>query len=158
MGRLSLVIALMPPIGLALLMLGLLLPDNSLKTIGSAILFTVAIYIVIVIVVPLFLLAVGLAYRGAYAWRRSWEENKYMLAALAAQVFVGYVSIVMQSLSNLGFWERLGLWLLNSVLLLNLAGECYKHAATTDSDAEIVAAIAGCFMYALYVINLLEKL
>ncbi|MEM2591134.1 MAG: hypothetical protein QXI60_00955 [Thermofilaceae archaeon] len=146
------------PVGLAMLLLSALLESHVLKLIGYGLLFAALIYVAIFILAPLVVLAFGLAYRGGArrAVRRAWEQNRYMLLALGVQCVTAYFSILLHVFTNLDFWLLIGLYLLNTFLLVNLAGECYNYTAM-NGDAGIAVIMLGNLMYGLYVATLLEE-
>jgi len=159
MGKLASIIALLAPLAIALLLLGIYLKIDAMKLLAYAIFFVMFICIMFFIALPLFILSLGLAYRRVrWIARKNWEESKYMLIALLCQVIVAWVSIFVQNASWMEFWHMIGLFILNSALLLNLFGECYTYTAIADSDAGIGAFLLGATAYGVYVINLLEKL
>lgn len=160
MSKVTISVSLLIPLGLLLLLLGFLLENEALKIASYAALFTAGLLISIFILIPLLILAVGLAYRGELrrVVKKNWEESKYMLISLGVQSATAYLSILIQTFMKLDFWALMGLFLLNSFLLLNLAGESYNYTATSDNDAGIAVAILGCLIYGVYVVTLLEKL
>ena len=166
MGRLTKIVAWLPLIGILLIGLGCMpeILGDALsyvaKILGFAIIFMAILYVVIFILIPLFILAIGLVYRKQLRGiaKKAWEESKYMLIALGVQSVVAYLSILIQSFVKLGFWPLIGLFFLNSILLLNLAGECYAYTAVSDSDAGIAVFVLGSMMYGVYVYNLLSTL
>ena len=159
MGRLATIVGLLAPLAAILLALGIIFRNEAMKILAYAIFFVMFICIVFFIVLPLFILSLGLAYRRVkLIARKSWEESKYMLIALLCQVAAAFFSIFVQNAPWIGFWHLIAIFIFNSILLLNLFGECYQYTAIADSDAGIGAFLLGATAYAIYVINLMEKM
>lgn len=171
MGRVTAFVAALVPVAFAVLFLSLAFEVEVLRWIAYAIFFAVAMYIAFFILIPLLILALGLAFRGrlrAYA-RKAWEDSKYMLITLGVQAFTAFLSMVLQSfvikepVSLLGFtvapWLQLILlFIVNSYLLIRLTAECYYYMAVEDGDTAIGVMMLGAMIYAVYVFNLVERL
>ncbi|MEM2182468.1 MAG: hypothetical protein QXK84_07235 [Nitrososphaerota archaeon] len=160
MSKITILASLLIPLGLLLLLLGFLFRNYILKIMSYAVLFTAGLLISIFILVPLLILAVGLAYRGELRRiiKKNWEESKYMLISLGLQAVTAYLSILIHAFMNVDFWVLMGLFILNSFLLINLGGESYNYTATSDNDAGIAVVILGCLIYGVYIVTLIEKL
>ena len=80
MGRLATIVGLLAPLAVFLLALSLILKNEAMKILAYAIFFVMFICIVFFIVLPLFILSLGLAYRRVkLIARKRWEESKYCL-------------------------------------------------------------------------------